>query len=93
MINDKLNVQFLQSDLLDFIKSSTLKGTPSFEIKEDSNIVLVANLPYIPEKMFEENAADNVKKREPKPAFVGGDDGLDYYRIMLDQIIQVRGTR
>ena len=37
--------------------------------------------------MFEENAADNVKNREPKPAFVGGDDGLDYYRIMLDQIL------
>jgi methylase of polypeptide subunit release factors len=43
--------------------------------------------------MFESNVADNVKKREPKPAFVGGDDGLDYYRIMFDQIIQARGTR
>lgn len=52
----------------------------------DKNIVLVANLPYIPEETFEANVADNVKKFEPKPAFVGGDDGLDYYRIMLDQI-------
>ena len=43
--------------------------------------------------MFEENAADNVKKREPKPAFVGGDDGLDYYRIMLDQIIELVESR
>ncbi len=49
--------------------------------------MLVANLPYIPEDMFEANVADNVKKFEPKPAFVGGDDGLDYYRIMLDQIL------
>jgi methylase of polypeptide subunit release factors len=50
----------------------------------------VANLPYIPEETFEANAADNVKKWEPKPAFVGGDDGLDYYRIMLDQIISLK---
>jgi methylase of polypeptide subunit release factors len=45
----------------------------------------VANLPYIPEDTFEANVADNVKKFEPKPAFVGGDDGLDYYRIMFNQ--------
>ncbi|HBB03581.1 TPA: hypothetical protein DCZ39_01580, partial [Patescibacteria group bacterium] len=61
------------ADLLDFLlnKSSTLKGTPSF-LKEDKidNTVLVANLPYIPEETFEMNAADNVKKWEPKTAFV-----------------------
>ncbi|MEI6672407.1 MAG: hypothetical protein WCL02_03460 [bacterium] len=44
----------------------------SEELKiENFNIILVANLPYIPEEMFEENVADNVKKWEPKPAFVG----------------------
>jgi len=51
-------------------KSSILKDTPSFEIKEDSTVVLVANLPYIPEETFEANVSDNVKKWEPKPAFV-----------------------
>ncbi len=57
MQNAELKVQFLQADLLDFLlnKSSTLKGTPSF-IKEDSTIVLVANLPYIPEEAFEQNS-------------------------------------
>jgi len=82
-------VEFVEADLLNFLlenKSSTLKGTPSFEIKEDSNVVLVANLPYIPEESFEQNAADNVKKWEPKPAFVGGDDGLIYYRKMFEQM-------
>jgi len=53
----------------------------------------VANLPYIPEETFNENVADNVKNREPKPAFVGGDDGLDYYRIMLDQILALVESR
>jgi len=71
-------VQFLQSDLLDFLldKSSTLKpfnypkykGAPSF--KKEDNIILVANLPYIPEETFEANVSDNVKKWEPKTAFV-----------------------
>ena len=46
-------------------------------------------MPYIPEEMFEANAADNVKKFEPKPAFVGGDDGLDYYRTMFGQLFSL----
>ena len=88
--NDTLKVDFLQSDLLDFLKSSTLKDSPSFQTKEDINIILVANLPYIPEETFEANVSDNVKKREPKPAFVWWDDGLDYYKIMLDQILSLK---
>jgi release factor glutamine methyltransferase len=84
-------VEFLHSDLLDFLvnKSSDSPALATSFIKEEFswNIVLVANLPYIPEETFEANVADNVKKREPKPAFVWWDDGLDYYRIMLDQII------
>jgi hypothetical protein len=34
------------------------------------DIVLVANLPYIPTKTFEDNAPENVQKWEPKVAFV-----------------------
>jgi methylase of polypeptide subunit release factors len=56
-------VQFLHSDLLDFL----IHGNRELL---DKNIVLVANLPYIPEDTFEANVADNVKKFEPKPAFV-----------------------
>lgn len=79
-------VQFLHCDLLDFLVRWTSE-------LPDGNTVLVANLPYIPEDTFEANVADNVKKFEPKPAFVGWDDGLDYYRIMLDQIIQLQDIR
>jgi len=69
-----MKVEFLESDLLDFLKSPprSTTGTSPFQIKGviDSNIVLVANLPYIPEEAFEQNSGDNVKKWEPKPAFV-----------------------
>ncbi len=85
--NSDLKVEFFQSDLLQFLNDGT---TPAYrgqvERLNDGNVILVANLPYIPEEMFEANAADNVKKFEPKPAFVGGDDWLDYYRTMFDQI-------
>lgn len=55
-------------------------------------VVLVANLPYIPDEMFATNADERITKREPTMAFVGWDDGLDLYRIMFDQIIASRKT-
>ncbi len=81
--NFSWKVQFLHSDLLDFF----IHGNCELLAK---NTVLVANLPYIPEDTFEQNVADNVKKFEPKPAFVGGDDGLDYYRVMLKQLMDLK---
>jgi release factor glutamine methyltransferase len=50
-------------------------------------IVLVANLPYIPDEMFANNADERITKREPTMAFVGWDDGLHLYREMFDQVI------
>jgi methylase of polypeptide subunit release factors len=47
---------------------------------------LVANLPYIPDETFDNNALENVQKREPRLAFVGGEDGLDLYRQMFEQL-------
>lgn len=66
--------------------SSDLKSP----ISDLHKVIIVANLPYIPEQLFEDNVEDNVKLREPKPAFVGGEDGLDWYREMLTQIINYR---
>lgn len=70
---------FIWTDLLAF--ADNYKGT-----WQDKKIVLVANLPYIPEQTFDENSPANVQKREPKMAFVWGEDGLIYYRQMLDQM-------
>ncbi len=79
IINIPHEMHMIQSDLCAFLESYPEK------IKE-KNLILVANLPYIPDKTFEENAPSNVQKREPKLAFVGGDDGLDLYRKMFAQL-------
>lgn len=70
---------FICTDLLTFAENYQ-------EVLADKNIVLVANLPYIPEQMFDQNSPENVQKREPRMAFVWGEDGLIYYRQMLDQM-------
>lgn len=75
----KYDMRMLQSDLCAFSESYQ-------EIIKNKNLILTANLPYIPDKTFEENAPSNVQKREPKIAFVGGDDGLDLYRKMFSQL-------
>ena len=50
-------------------------------------VTLVANLPYIPDETFEQDADQNVKDREPHLALLGGKDGLDLYRLMIDQLL------
>lgn len=84
--NPKFPVNFIQSDLLDFLYNYKLWIL-------NSELILVANLPYIPEKTFDDNAPDNVQKWEPKPAFVWWEDWLIYYYKMLDQILQIQETR
>lgn len=65
----KGNVKFLKGDLLE-----PLKG-----MKFD---ILVSNPPYIPNKEFVE---DLVKNNEPKLALFGGEDGLDFYRVIIKE--------
>ena len=78
LIKENYKTTFLTSNLTDFVKD--------FEGKEGNSVILVANLPYIPEETFDNNALETVQKREPRIAFVGGDDGLDLYRTMFHQI-------
>lgn len=76
------DVKLVQSNLISFAWDC-LKNN---EFSDKENFLLVANLPYIPEQTFNENVWDNVKNWEPKPAFVGGEDWLDYYREMFQQL-------
>lgn len=81
-----------QADKVDFIEASLLEHKNIEDFLKLDDLILVANLPYIPEQAFEENTDDTVKKREPKPAFVGGDDGLKRYRDMFDQLIAYKSS-
>lgn len=78
-------VEFLESNLLDHTKIHTTLHT----LQET---LLVANLPYIPDQLFDENTDETIQKREPRMAFVWWDDGLDLYRIMFDQLIDIQHT-
>lgn len=83
-------VNLVKSNLLSFLDDKIKTPRPSdTPLKKGSNIILVANLPYIPDEMFDTNVWENVKNREPRPAFVGWDDGLDYYREMFEQIFKL----
>ena len=79
------DVKLVQSNLISFAWDC-LKNN---EFSDKENFLLVANLPYIPEQTFNENVWDNVKNWEPKPAFVGGEDWLDYYREMFQQLFEL----
>ena len=82
LIEKKYDSEFIQSDLVSFIFDKTLNT--------NRPITLVANLPYIPDKTFDENSPDNVQKREPRMAFVWWNDGLDLYRKMFNQLFQLK---
>ncbi len=76
-------VNLVQSNLVAFTEDCLENNEFSVD---KYNFLLVANLPYIPEQTFNENVWENVKNWEPKPAFVGGEDWLDYYREMFQQL-------
>lgn len=71
----KADVTFLQGDLLDpFLR------TRSLELRT----LLLANLPYVPNAHTINKAA----MQEPKIAIFGGEDGLELYRMLFEQVEQ-----
>ncbi len=83
---EKANISFLTCNLLDHPEIKNI-------LLSEQKTILVANLPYIPDGLFDENTDETVKKREPRMAFVWWDDGLDLYRIMFDQLLEIRESR
>jgi len=57
--------------------------------KEAEELVILANLPYIPTKDWMELMPD-VKDFEPREALDGGKDGLDLYRVLLNQLEDIK---
>lgn len=58
-------------------------------IRDEERVILVSNPPYV--SISEYDALDPlVKNYEPKIALVGGADGLDYYRLILESVSSYR---
>jgi release factor glutamine methyltransferase len=75
-----VEIEAYNCDFLDEIKVNDIKADMIF-----------SNPPYISEKEYLELAEE--VKREPFGALVGGTDGLDYYRRLADEYIDVVGDR
>lgn len=73
------------SEAIQLIETNLIDGLDydSFE-----NVIIVANLPYIPAKTFDNDVEESAKLWEPRVAFVWGDDWLDYYRQLLNKLIE-----
>ncbi len=66
---------------INLIKSDLLTKVPVGLLK-DHEIILTANLPYIP-KQFQ---VDPSTKFEPDVSLYGGEDGLDIYKRLIEQL-------
>ncbi|WP_238885755.1 peptide chain release factor N(5)-glutamine methyltransferase [Clostridium sp. YIM B02551] len=82
----KENIRRLKlQDRVEFIKSNLLEK--SLELKEKYNII-VSNPPYIREDIIE-TLMEDVKNYEPHIALSGGDDGLLFYRRIVEESTKV----
>ena len=77
------DTRIVQSDLCAFLESYS-------GVIQGRKLIMTANLPYIPDQTFDENSPANVQKWEPRFAFVGWDDGLDLYRKMFAQLLELK---
>jgi release factor glutamine methyltransferase len=73
-------IEFIRSDILSEISFSNISHT---------FLLLLANLPYVPENLYEnaDKHTDTTGIRfEPRIAITSGEDGLDAYRILFEQL-------
>lgn len=70
------NIEIINGDLAIPLLSRDFK---------DSNLIVLANLPYVPDK-YEINQSAT---KEPKIAIFGGEDGLDLYRKMFLELKEI----
>ncbi len=77
----KKNQKLLQNTSVTFQQSDLLTNVTL----PKKHLCIVANLPYVPTKMYQE-AEPDVRNFEPMLALVSGDDGLDHYRRLITEI-------
>lgn len=99
-------IKFIQESLLSPFLKGGLPVPPSFsegrrerlEISKNyqspvtsHQLIITANLPYLSENLYQSTQV-SVKDYEPKQALLSGQDGLDHYRKLLDQIKTLRSS-
>lgn len=72
---------------VDILKKRSLDSTFGFTRNDKRDVVLVANLPYLPLATWKA-AQPEVRLHEPKLALVSGTDGLDHYRALFKNLVQ-----
>ncbi len=60
----------------------------SKENRQSKILLITANLPYLSTKIYN-NSAPKVKNYEPQTALVSGNDGLNHYRKLLNQLQKI----
>ncbi len=70
-------------------KYGDLLASTERSLASASQPLIVANLPYLPSSMIAKLSTD-IRDYEPSSALDGGNDGLDLYRKMLDQLASIR---
>ncbi|MBU0727597.1 peptide chain release factor N(5)-glutamine methyltransferase [Patescibacteria group bacterium] len=66
-------------------KSDLLESVP-LRLFDDKNVIVTANLPYIPTQF----QIDPSTKYEPDVALYGGEDGLDIYKRLVEQLEEIK---
>lgn len=74
-----LNIELEKSDLLESLLNKNIKN---------KNLLILANLPYVPEKY----SINSEAKNEPAHAIFGGQDGLDLYRRLFNQLDDTKAS-
>jgi release factor glutamine methyltransferase len=68
-------IQFIEGDLLVPLEDRSLEGSIDF---------IASNPPYVPDSQFQQLQRE-IRHHEPQVALLGGPDGLEFYRRLLDQ--------
>ncbi len=72
------------TDRLTAVKCDLMKSTPP---EAERLYAVLSNPPYIPRSVYE--GLEKEIFHEPEIAFVGGDDGLDFYRMLIPRALQL----